>query len=155
MALFWSLVASSLLLGSSFRSEENMPRLVQRVADLLCNSGMGYDFEFEGLDEKPHKQHPCCEEMKACAGINPEGACKEHCHVTFRPPPELTPMDMYLPSSCAAPAEVVRPSMRRPGKKMNVFDVELGVPNAKVMEFKGKRLDMSESEKGGALVVTC
>mmetsp|Transcript_16001 Transcript_16001/g.27640 ORF Transcript_16001/g.27640 Transcript_16001/m.27640 type:complete len:156 (-) Transcript_16001:70-537(-) len=155
MALFWSLVASSLLLGSSFRSEENMPRLVQRVADLLCNSGMGYDFEFEGMEEKPHQQHPCCEEMKACAGINPEGACKEHCHVTFRPPPELTPMDMYLPSSCAAPAEVMRPTMRRPGNRMKVFDVERGVPNAQVMEFKGKRLDMSEGAEVGKLVVTC
>mmetsp|Transcript_7229 Transcript_7229/g.16654 ORF Transcript_7229/g.16654 Transcript_7229/m.16654 type:complete len:154 (+) Transcript_7229:64-525(+) len=153
MALFWSLVASSLLLGSSFRSEENMPRLVQRVADLLCNSGMGYDFEFEGLDEKPHKQHPCCEEMKACAGINPEGACKEQCHVTFRPPPEIVPAVMYLPKSCAQPSEAKRPSMRKPGGK--ITEVEIGVANAKVMEFKGKRLDMSEGAEVGKLVVTC
>ncbi|CAE7811169.1 unnamed protein product [Symbiodinium sp. CCMP2592] len=139
--------------AEAVRSTNNMTvesplKLVERVQTLLCNYGFAYDLPEElGLDPLPH---PCCEKSK-CAGSSESPDCKVQCHVTFRPPPEITGVEMFLPRECAEPMYPVKPYVKPNRRKP--FEVYFGTPNAKVKAFEGKRLDISEAD--GGLMVTC
>ncbi|CAE7244272.1 unnamed protein product [Symbiodinium natans] len=149
-----TLLALGCCAGHAVRSASNMTEasegLEDRVRKLLCNYGFAYDLP-EELGHAP-LPHPCCEESK-CAAINRSPNCTVQCRVGFRPPPEGIGVEMFLPRECAEPF-VARKPYYKPNR-YKPFDVHFGEPNEKVKAFQGRRLDISDGDGPGALVVTC